>query len=421
LYTVPLFGPQLADHLHYSLLELNIIATAGDYGVYLSGPLFGALVDKRGPRIGSLLAMGLLLGGYSLMSWTYSHGEGVYASYMLMAVYFLMMGLGSSCAYMAALSTTTLNFPATMRGLVLGVVIACFGLSAFGVSLLDAAFFAGGEEGPDTGGLLMWMGVLTGLANLVCVFGLQRVEPVDVQAPLLEDSEHYQSIQDEEIEEGSVVEVLFKNPNFWLVFVALVVIAGCGLMYINNVGSMASTLFPNSPGDVQRARNLHVATFSISSFSARLAFGMLSDWTGGGLSRLVWMATTALGMMTGMLGAAMTTEHIELLPWTIVVGLSYGGVFTLTPTIVSEWWGSKNIGRNWGWMAWAPAMGGLLFNSLFGYVFDLNSPTNPKDPTRPRRCKDGNACYMQALFLASSLCILALACIVLVWKRRKND
>ena len=39
---------------------------------------------------------------------------------------------------------------------------------------------------------------------------------------------------------------------------------------------------------------------------------------------------------------------------TILIGLSYGGVFTLAPTVVSVIWGIGGFGRNWGILTFTP-------------------------------------------------------------------
>jgi hypothetical protein len=40
----------------------------------------------------------------------------------------------------------------------------------------------------------------------------------------------------------------------------------------------------------------------------------------------------------------------------ILIGVSYGGVFTLAPTVVSIVWGIGGFGRNWGILTFTPGI-----------------------------------------------------------------
>lgn len=62
-YAISGFLPQLGVRLHLLSVAQNIVAGAGNAGVYLSGPLVGPLVDRKGPRLVlSLSALALLVG-----------------------------------------------------------------------------------------------------------------------------------------------------------------------------------------------------------------------------------------------------------------------------------------------------------------------------------------------------------------------
>jgi MFS family permease len=48
-YAYSSWAPQLQEQLHLSSTQVNIVGVAGNIGVYLSGPLWGRWVDRRGP------------------------------------------------------------------------------------------------------------------------------------------------------------------------------------------------------------------------------------------------------------------------------------------------------------------------------------------------------------------------------------
>jgi MFS family permease len=45
------YSPQLQERLHLTSTQINIVGVMGNMGVYLSGPIWGRLVDKRGLRM----------------------------------------------------------------------------------------------------------------------------------------------------------------------------------------------------------------------------------------------------------------------------------------------------------------------------------------------------------------------------------
>lgn len=40
----------------------------------------------------------------------------------------------------------------------------------------------------------------------------------------------------------------------------------------------------------------------------------------------------------------------------VLIGISYGGIFTLAPTVVSVVWGVSGFGRNWGVLTFTPGL-----------------------------------------------------------------
>lgn len=70
-YAISSYLPQLGSELHLSSVQQNIVSGAGNAGVYLSGPLVGPLVDRKGPRLVLSLSALALLVGCALSSFTH--------------------------------------------------------------------------------------------------------------------------------------------------------------------------------------------------------------------------------------------------------------------------------------------------------------------------------------------------------------
>ncbi|KAF9546306.1 MFS general substrate transporter [Agrocybe pediades] len=148
-YVYSAYAPQLGARLGISHTQLNVVGLAGNIGVYTSGPLWGRIVDKRGPRI--LLASGfvLLLGGYSGMRYLYNTGlpPGVesisFLGLCVLVLFSFMTGTGGNGGLTSAVNSTAKTFPDKARATATGVVISGFGLSAFFFSTISHMFFAG--------------------------------------------------------------------------------------------------------------------------------------------------------------------------------------------------------------------------------------------------------------------------------------
>ena len=148
----------------------------------------------------------------------------------------------------------------------------------------------------------------------------------------------------------------FTSFDAYLLAYIMFTLAGCGLMYINNVGSIVLSLFPQDVNAkdplVQKTISFHVQFLSIGSFLARIIFGVLADFafTYAGLQKSFWAVVCCLAMLAGQLIVVflgpVTLER--LFATTFLVAISYGGVFTVLPILVGLFFGLKNFSRNWG-------------------------------------------------------------------------
>lgn len=66
---------------------------------------------------------------------------------LFLCLFTFCIAFGSSSAYLGAVGSTARTWPSSSRGTMLGFHSACYGLSAFLFSLLNASFFAGDKNG----------------------------------------------------------------------------------------------------------------------------------------------------------------------------------------------------------------------------------------------------------------------------------
>ena len=67
-YAYSAWGPQFAQKLNLTNTQSNLIGAAGNVGMYASGIPFGYMIDRRGPRLNTVIgAFALALGYYPLL------------------------------------------------------------------------------------------------------------------------------------------------------------------------------------------------------------------------------------------------------------------------------------------------------------------------------------------------------------------
>ncbi|KAI8321165.1 MFS general substrate transporter [Martensiomyces pterosporus] len=157
VYLFSTYGPALSQRLHLTSTQSNVVAISANYGLLLSGPLFGWAADTAGPRVLSVFAAATSCAAFSALAYTYS-GAVALPHWLVLAGYMVLVGLAAQAANMAAVTTTTKNFKQN-RGSAVSLCIAFFGLSPFVLSHINTLFFAVGDT-PDTFGYLKFLSYL---------------------------------------------------------------------------------------------------------------------------------------------------------------------------------------------------------------------------------------------------------------------
>lgn len=163
---------------------------------------------------------------------------------------------------------------------------------------------------------------------------------------------------------SSPLPIVLEDVNFFTSFDAYLlayicfVLAGTGLMYINNVGTIILSLFPPnvdaSDSKVQILQKHHVQLLSLGSFGARIVFGALSDvcFSVWAWKKSVWAIVCCTCMLMGVSIVAEMVPGLDLdlntlYIATMLIAIAYGGTFTVLPILVGQYFGLRNFSRNW--------------------------------------------------------------------------
>ncbi|KAF9893230.1 putative monocarboxylate transporter mch1 [Aspergillus nanangensis] len=189
-------------------------------------------------------------------------------------------------------------------------------------------------------------------------------------------------------------KVFLKDQTMWLLALGFFLVTGPGEAYLNNLGTVVQTLNPPYESSQAGLPSSHVSIIALTSTIARLLTGSLSDFfappaihhlpgnpdeicpwspspstrTRPTFSRMMFLLPSATLLALGffLLATPLSIQHPELsYVTTALVGLGYGGGFSLCPIIISVVWGVENFGTNWGIVAMVPAAGAAMWGLVY--------------------------------------------------------
>ncbi|KAH7056759.1 major facilitator superfamily domain-containing protein [Linnemannia elongata] len=432
-YLYSTYANQLTTKLALTAVQSSLVAAGVHYGLFLSGPLFGRIVDSQGPRTVGCLAAALLVAGYSGLSWTYSGAFGSFGFFTAF-LFLILVGMGSQAGYMTSVSTNAHNFQSA-RGIAMGVPIAGFGLSALLFAQISSHWYK-----DDTQAFLFLVAKAIGSTILISLIFLKVFPSEDLEANKDQESIAHaagssssssssSSLDDDDITEEeaehrrrtaelerliapkhdnsashghssshaivpkslSGFKMFRMTHHAQLLMLGTMLLSGPGLMYITNAGNVIRSIYrdhmddPSKPPTdedlirLQQLQNFHVSLISLMSCIGRISIGMMSDLgkRGGGkwwgISRVGFLLYAGVCVWLGQTFGARVQDIEDLVRVSLLVGLGYGSVFGVAPAIVSEWFHVSNFGTNWGWMSVTGAIGGQVFNLIFGWLYDVEA------------------------------------------------
>ncbi|PWN32787.1 MFS general substrate transporter [Meira miltonrushii] len=408
------YSPQLQERLHLTSTQINIVGVMGNMGVYLSGPFWGRLVDKKGPKVALALGAILVAVGYGGLS--VSYGGTIWSSTSLptLCMFSLFSGLGNSGAFTAAMNAQAKSWKEERRGLCTALVLSGFGLSAFFYSTLSHTLFPG-----KTGDYLLLLAFGSSFSFLIGLTFI-RILPPDLDNSLLpSDAGQAGEASGSRKDEPTAASIdktgrkLLKDPDFLILFFIMTIISGTGLLVINNIGTMTRTLYEynkRQKGDVQQLQAHQVSAISIGNALGRILMGLMSDLvvnrTGDARYRvflLLVVCTLALLSQGAAAWPNIISDLKKLFGMSIVTGLMYGTLFGLCPVLTFEWFGLRHFSQNWGIISLSPVIAGNTFNLLFGKIYDSHVPKDGHS----HFCPDGEECFRSVFRFTAIGAVLA--------------
>jgi OFA family oxalate/formate antiporter-like MFS transporter len=342
-------GP-LAESLGLSLPSLGLVFTL--FVVFQAGSQFpvGWWRDRYGPRRLTLLAGILAGGGYIGISFA----TALWQLYLL----YTLGAIGVGIVYTVAVNTALKWFP-DRRGLTTGVGTMAFaGGSALFVPYVRANATAAGYPA-----VLFNMGLLIGAGVIVGAFVLR-----DPPAGWLDDLDGYGETDSPDADESLTVrrqygwrEVL-RTWQFWLMYAMFIAVSGAGLMLTAKVVSFAENL-----GLAALVATASATLLPVAGGVGRLVLGDVSDRVDRERAMAVSFTLCGLGLFL-VVWFARAGFELAFLGAVVVATFFWSPQYTLFPSVVGDYYGSRHSSANYALLYSGKMWGGVFGGAVAGWL-----------------------------------------------------
>ncbi len=336
--------------------------TQGTVAYFLCGIMFavfmipgGRLQDRYGPKIGAMLG-GLSLAAGCIVS-------GLMKSYFGLILGFgILGGIGMGLGYAAPTPAALKWFGPHRRGLIAGIVVGGFGGAALYVAPLGQYLI----EKYGISGSFIGLGIIFAIVVLVASQLLSNPPAGYVPVGPPPGKASSKPVTTTAAADYTPTEMLSK----WQYYALLLMFIGSaqsGLLVIAN----AAPLLAKTAGKLEFfARNAWIiaAYGGLVNALGRVGSGLYSDKIGRGNAYTVNLLVSAVFLLATPF--IIQAESIPLLFLaTGVAYWQYGGGLSIMPAFTADFFGSKNLGVNYGFVFLGWGLG-FLMPLIAGYIKD---------------------------------------------------
>lgn len=286
--------------------------------------LGGFLTDKGWSKWSIMVGVVLFGAGFALTGTATS-------LFQLYLYYGVLAGFGQGFAYSGCLSNTIRFFP-DKKGLASGLITAGMG----GAAIIAAPIANQLIQSRGVGTAFVWMGTAYILIGFMCSLFI-KVAPKESMLskaavkkntvlPLKNSSKNWKE--------------MIQSTNFYLIILMFATGAFSGLMIASNAAAIGQSTF----GLTAATAAFYVSLYSLSNTLGRVVWGTISDKLGQ--STTITIIYSIIALMFVVLILFQTTLGFAI--GIIGLGLCFGGVMGVFPSLVMDNFGPKYQGVNYG-------------------------------------------------------------------------
>ena len=368
IYAWSVFTPALkAAPFNFSATQTQVIFSVGLATFAIVMVLAGKWQAKSGPRRVAFTG-GLILGlGYILAKFLGGSFWGQVACIGFIG------GAGIGLAYVCPIAVGIKWFP-DKKGFITGMAVAGFGFGA----LIWIKLAGSWGHLIESMGVLNVFGlygviffVIVALGSIVMVNPPAGWKPKGWSPPVPTDTSG-KAIGGTDMVPGQML----RTPQFYMLWLIFIFCGMAGLMTIGIIKLFGIDALQQSGYSAMQASAIAgtamAVFYSLANGIGRIAWGTISDRLGRKVSIFLMAAIQGIMMLIFFkMGGT---------PWLFylgaaIIGFNFGANFALFPVATADFFGSKNIGQNYGWMFTAYGIGGIVGPIMAGIFRDKGSFT----------------------------------------------
>jgi MFS family permease len=372
----PLLALHAADGSTWNLKEVGYIFSIAIAFLGISAALFGAWLEKAGPRRAMFYAAVCFGAGFYIAS----IGASAHSLALIYLGYGVVGGLGLGLGYISPVSTLIKWFP-DRPGLATGLAIMGFGGGAMiGGPLannLMAHFKSVGQ--PSIPYTFITMGTLYFLFMMFGVFTIRVPREGWKPEGWIPPVKHSALISSHNVD----VHNAWRTPQFWLLWVMLFVNVTAGIGILEQAAPMIQDLFKGQITPVAAVG--FVGILSIFNMAGRFFWASISDFLG---RKATYFTFFTLGAILYFFLPFTRQSKIDSVPLFVAVAAvvlsMYGGGFATIPAYLKDLFGGFNVSAIHGRLltAWSMAgiVGPLIVNGILDHYVENKMPKEDAYP-----------------------------------------
>lgn len=193
-----------------------------------------------------------------------------------------------------------------------------------------------------------------------------------------------------------------RTRAFYLAWLIYLVGAGAGLMIIG-YAKLIATAIAGLKGSLERLATLAVSVLAVSNAIGRPFFGSVCDRIGP-RKTLLTMQGIQLIALVGLFPYAQSILILYLA--IILLGATFGAYLAVMPTLTSYFFGTKNLGPNYGLYLSAYGVGGVVLPMLMAAIL---------------RPKPTYGSYVVGFYATAGLVVIAITLALIMKPPKVND
>ena len=346
LYAWSVFVPPLEKEFGWNRAQTSWVYTIAIVCFALTFVVAGRLQDVRGPRLCAFLGGLFVSGGFVLASFTSSLT-------MLYVFYGVIVGIGNGFGYATPTPVASKWFP-DRRGLVVGLMVGGYGGGSAIFGTLASGYLV-----PEFG----WRATFQILGSVFFVMtmigtALLKNPPAGYVAPSPATGARGVSRTSVDF----TTREMLATPTFYALWLAFCFGTTAGQMTISQL-----VPFARAAGLGATVATISLVVSSLGNAGGRILSGWLSDAAGRVRTLQIMVLLSALAMPALVLGRSNVWTFF---PFVALVYWCYGTQLSVIATTMADFYGTKNLGLNYGVLFSAWGASGILGPAIAGRVFD---------------------------------------------------